>query len=259
MIDSHCHLDISMYGSDADIEAVLHRARQADIEHFVTIGSGSGFEGSTRAIQLSNKHHDVSATVGIHPLEATMDNHILAQYRSLLDNHHIVACGEMGLDYFRNPIAPQIQRDCFVLQIHWAQQLHRPIIIHDRESKGEVFSILCAHRAFESNHVLYHCFTSSVGHMHEIIHKGGYISIPGIVTFKNAHRMKEVAREVPLERLIIETDAPFLTPTPHRGKRNEPCYLKHTAQYIADIRGISIDELIAHTDRNARTIFGISS
>ena len=259
MIDSHCHLDPSMYGSEADIEAVLERARRADVDHFVTIGSGSGLEGSKRAIQLSIKHRDVSATVGIHPLEATTERGVVEQYRSLLDSHHIVALGEMGLDYFRNPIAPEIQRACFTLQIHWAQELQRPIIIHDRESKGEVFSILCAHRAFETNYVLYHCFTNSVQHMYEIVNKGGFISIPGIVTFKNAHSMKEVARKVPLERLLIETDSPFLTPKPHRGKRNEPCYLKHTAQYIADIRGIGIHDLTRHTDRNTRLIFGIKS
>ena len=160
MIDSHCHLDISMYGCDIEIDAVLNRARKEEVEHFVTIGSGSGLEGSKRAILLSKKHRDVSATVGIHPLEATMNKALLEHYWSLLNNHQVVACGEMGLDYFRNPIKPQIQRDCFALQIKWAQDLQLPIIIHDRESQGEVFSMLCAHRAFESNHVpIFEIFT----------------------------------------------------------------------------------------------------
>ena len=259
MIDSHCHLDISMYGSEIEIDAVLERARLAKIDHFITIGSGSGIEGSKRAIQLSQKHCDVSATVGIHPLEATMDIQHIDAYRSLLNNPNVVACGEMGLDFFRNPIPPNVQRECFRLQIQSAKEKQLPIIIHDRESKGEVFSILRSERAFESNHVLYHCFTSSVAHMHEIVEHGGYISIPGIVTFKNAQVMQQVALEVPLERLLIETDSPFLTPTPHRGKRNEPCYLVHTAQYISNLRNITIEELIFHTDRNTRLIFSLPS
>ena len=248
-----------MYGSDAEIDAVLHRARQSQITHMVTIGSGSGIEGSKRAIALAENNDDVSATVGIHPLEATIDQKLIDMYRSLLETSHVVACGEMGLDYFRNPIEPHIQRTCFAMQIEWAKELQLPIIIHDRESKGEVFSMLCEHGAFEKTHVLYHCFTSSVSHMHEIVRKGGYISIPGIVTFKNAHTMKEVAREVPIERLLIETDAPFLTPSPHRGTRNEPCYIKHTAEYIAHLRSMSIDTLVEHTDRNTYDLFGIRS
>lgn len=258
MIDSHCHLDQSMYGSSLEIDAVLDRARTSGIEHCVTIGSGSGFEGTKRAIALSKKHRDVVATAGIHPLEATDDPQILAAYRVLFDTYDIVACGEMGLDYFRNPIDPEIQRYCFQQQISWAKELLLPIIIHDRESKGEVFSILSVLGAFSQTTVLYHCFTGSVAHMFEIVAKGGYISIPGIVTFKNAHVMKQVAKEVPLDRLLIETDAPFLTPTPHRGKRNEPRYLLHTAEYIAKLRDMSVHALVAATDANARAIFGIT-
>ena len=259
MIDSHCHLDRTMYGSEEEIESVLARGRLSGIDHCVTIGSGSGFDGAKRAIQLSKKHSDVVATVGIHPLEATEDTKTLLSYRSLFEEHDIAACGEMGLDYFRNSISPEIQRICFRTQIGWAKELALPIIIHDRESKGEVLSILLKLDAFSSTTVLYHCFTGSVEYMRDIVDTGGYISIPGIVTFKKALVMKQVSKEVPLDRLLIETDSPFLTPKPHRGKRNEPRYIRHTAEYIAHLRGVSVEELVFHTDNNARNIFGIDS
>jgi TatD DNase family protein len=246
-----------MYGGDEEIENVLNRARQAGIDRCVTIGSGSGWDGIRQALALAEKHKDVFATAGIHPLEATLEEEMLNQVYSVLKSGEVVACGEMGLDFFRNTISVEVQEACFLIQLEWAKEFDLPVIIHDRESSGRVFSILRASGAFDWGMVLYHCFTGTRAHMEEIVEQGGYISIPGIVTFKNAPIMKEVAKKVPLSRLLIETDAPFLTPAPHRGKRNEPSYLIHTAQYIADLRVIPLNELIKHTDRNAREIFGI--
>ena len=257
MIDSHCHLDVSMYESTEEIEQVLYRARQAGITAFVNIGSGSQLEGVFRAVALAQAHADVFASAGIHPLEATLEPSVLDSVYNILRASKVVGSGEMGLDFHRNPIPQSIQEECFTLQIDWAKELGYPIIIHDRDSQGRVLEMLKEQQAFLHNRVLYHCFTSDLAHMEEIVDCGGYISIPGIVTFKNAKQMKDVAKSVPLSRLLIETDAPFLTPHPHRGKKNEPQYLVHTAQYIADLREMSLEEFIVQTDHNTKEVFAL--
>jgi len=255
VIDSHCHLDPLFYKTADDIDAVIQNARKAGVSACITIGAGTGIHGAKHAIALAEQYKDIHCTVGIHPLEASIEKAFLDEMYVLFHSEKVVGAGEMGLDFFRNTISPSIQEQCFITQIGWAKKLGLPVVIHDRESHGRVLELLVSQDAFSTVSVLYHCFTSDVLHMEEIVEKGGYISIPGIVTFKKSKMMKSVAKSVPLDRLLIETDSPFLTPKPHRGQRNEPKFIVHTAQYIAELRGMERDELVAHTDRNTYAVF----
>lgn len=257
LIDSHCHLDPQAFGSWDEIDAVITRARGAGVEVLISIGSGYGIESANRVMKLIENYEDIYAVVGIHPHDSKGWTETTAEELRRYSQHSkVIAVGEMGLDYHYNFSSPEAQRRVFRDQLKIAKSLSLPVVIHDRDSNGEVLEILQEEEAFEHG-VLFHCFCGGVEEMDSIIKLGGYISLPGIVTFKNGQRMREVAKQVPLEKLLIETDSPFLTPVPHRGKRNEPQYVAFVAAAIALEKDCSKEEIQNATARNAIRFFNL--
>ncbi len=253
LFDSHTHLDSKKF--DNDREFVINRAKSNGVS--LMVNPGASLESSMEAVKLSEAYDFIYAAVGIHPHDAkTMDEAMLAMIESLARKEKVVAIGEIGLDYHYNFSEPDVQRKWFVEQLHLARRLSMPVIIHDREAHEEIFKTLKAEKAFDHG-VLMHCYSSSAELAKEYVKLGAYISIAGPVTYKNNHKTISVVEQVPLERLLIETDAPYLTPEPHRGKRNEPMYVRHTCEMVAKIRGISLEEAAEATYQNGLRFFGI--
>ncbi|MDP2309024.1 MAG: TatD family hydrolase [Pseudomonadota bacterium] len=256
LIDSHCHLDPTVFGGDAGVDEAIARARAAGVDRMITIGSGYGFESAGRALAVARRHPDVlRATVGLHPHDAKLaTDDTLAELYAMADAPEVVALGEMGLDFHYDSSPRDEQRRVFRAQLAAARERQLPVIIHDRDSAGETLAVLDDEGAWEGG-VLYHCYTGDVAAMEAIVSRGGYISIPGIVTFKNGDVMREVAARVPADRLLLETDSPFLTPIPFRGRRNEPAYVAYVAQKVAEVRGADVAELSEQAAANTRRFF----
>lgn len=257
LIDSHCHLDPGVYGGDDGVDEVVARARAAGVDRMITIGSGYGFESAERAIAVARRHPGVvRAAVGLHPHDAKLaTDDRLAELFALAASPEVLALGEMGLDFHYDSSPRDQQRSVFREQLRVARARGRPVIIHDRDSAGETLAILDEERAFESG-VLYHCYTGDVAYMEAIVARGGYISIPGIVTFKNGETMRAVAARAPADRILLETDSPFLTPIPYRGRRNEPAYVSFVAAKVAEVRGEEPAALADRAARNTVRFFG---
>ena len=255
IIDSHCHLDTKVWGDDAGVDAVVARALAAGVQGMVAIGSGYGFAAAGRAVAVARRHPQIVASVGMHPHDAKeFSEEKLEEALGLRESGKVVALGEMGLDYHYNLSPKEEQLLAFHAQLQAARRLELPVIIHDRESDGETLRVLDAEGAWETG-VLYHCYTGDPALMQQIVDRGGYISIPGIVTFKNAGIMRDVARLCPLERLLIETDSPYLTPVPHRGTRNEPAYVPLVGAAVAALRGMGAAELCTQAAENTLRFF----
>ena len=257
LIDSHCHLDMDAYKDDLD--TILEQAYQNHIHTVISIGIDE--KSSRQAISLARKYNMVKATIGIHPHDV---GHIHPQTLNILadlaekNRNHVVGYGEIGLDYAKNYAPPDIQRQHFCSQLALAKDLMLPVIIHDRDAHDDTLRILQQAAPFPHGGVM-HCFSGDMNLARQVLDLGFQISIPGVVTFKNAVDLQEVARLTPLTSLLLETDGPFLTPVPRRGKRNEPSFLLHTAQMVADLRGISINEVARQTSANAITLFRLST
>ena len=255
LIDTHCHLDMDAY--ENDLEAVIQSAADAGITRIVTIGID--LSSSRKAVKLAKRFPRVWSTIGIHPHNAaSVDTDTLEQLKLLAQDkrNKVAGYGEIGLDYAKNYAPRDVQVRNFELQLDIAKELNLPIIIHDRDAHDKTLDILKAHAPFPALGVM-HCFSGDIELARKIIDLGLYISIPGIVTFNKSDVMQQVAREIPLERLILETDGPFLSPVPYRGKTNTPEYLLYTAQKIAEMRGISLDEVAKATTFNAETLFSL--
>jgi TatD DNase family protein len=253
LFDSHAHINSDKF--DNDREFVLNRAKSNGVG--LIVNPGADLESSLAAVQLAEAHDYIYAAVGVHPHDASsMDPAVLDRLESLAQRDKVVAIGEIGLDFHYDFSPREAQRQWFVEQLRLARRLKKPVIIHDREAHEEIFSALRAERAFE-NGVLMHCFSGSAELARQYVGLGAYISIAGPVTYKNNRKTVEVVERVPLDRLLIETDAPYLTPEPHRGKRNEPMYVRHTCETIAKIRGISFEEAAEATLQNGLRFFGI--
>jgi len=255
LIDSHCHLDMDDYANDFD--AVLARAEDAGVEKIITIGID--LASSRRALALARKYPMLKATVGVHPHDSGKAGE--TDWDGLLrlvaeNNDAIVGWGEIGLDYAKNHSPQAIQRRQFAHQLELAAQARLPVIIHDREAHDDILTALTASTAHGHGGVL-HCFSGDWSLAKKILDLGLYISLSGVVTFKNAVALQEVAKKVPLDRLLVETDGPFLAPHPYRGKRNEPAWVVKTAEHIAQLRGIPLAELAATTCDNTRRLFSI--
>lgn len=241
LIDTHAHLDML---TDLDISGVGK----------VVVPSVE-IKTMEKVVALS-KHPNIYSMVGIYPSEAkTYTQEIEDKITELAKNQKVVAIGEIGLDYYWDKSFVDLQKEVFIKQIKLANKLELPIVVHDREAHKDCFDILKKNN--DGSKILFHCFSGSVEFMRECVKQGWVIAIGGVVTFKNAIKMKEVAQEVPLEKLVLETDAPYLTPVPFRGKENKPAYVRYVAEEIAKIRGISIEEIIDITTRNAEGFFGI--
>ncbi len=255
VVDTHCHLDMDVYHDDIDV--VIERAIKHRVKHIISIGID--LESSKKAIQLAKKHNCISATIGVHPHD--VDNISSTTYDilgELADTHreHIVGYGEIGLDYFKEYSSVDNQLHHFKNQLALARNLRLPVVIHDREAHDDTLNILKDSGAEKIGGVM-HCFSGDIHLANKVLDLGFYISIPGVVTFKNAAALQEVARTVPLESLLVETDGPFLSPVPLRGKRNEPVNVLYTAAYIAELRDISLDELARQTTHNAKKLFNL--
>lgn len=256
MIDSHCHLDPGVFGGDEGVDAAVARALAAGVSRMVTVGSGYGFDSAARAVAVARRHPTcVRATVGLHPHDAKdFTDERFADLLAMAALPEVVALGEMGLDFHYDSSPRDQQRAVFRAQLRAARDLGLPVIIHDRESAGETLAILDEEGAWAGG-VLFHCYTGDVPTMEAIVARGGLVSIPGIVTFKNGETMRDVAARTPPDRLLVETDSPFLTPIPFRGRRNEPAHVAFVAQRVAEVRGMPVAELAAITAANTCRFF----
>ncbi len=255
LFDSHAHLTDRRFNEDRD--ETIQRAFDSGVEYIMN--PGADFESSVEAIELAESHERIFAAVGVHPHDAkTMDESMLMLLESMAKKDKVKAIGEIGLDFHYDNSPRDVQRHWFREQIRMAKRVGKPIIIHDREANQETFDILKEEGAFE-NGVLMHCYSGSAELARQYVKLGAYISIAGPVTYKNARKTVEVAEQVDLGHLMIETDSPYLTPVPNRGKRNESAYVRLVAERIAEIRGISVEEVAEATLNNAKRFFNIKS
>ncbi len=250
LVDTHAHLDFPPYREDR--EEVIARARAAGVARILNVGAD--LESSRASVELAERHAFIYAAVGIHPHDAsTLTPAVLDELRALARHPKVVAIGEIGLDYYRDLSPRPVQRQAFAQQLALAADLGLPVILHCRDALDDLLAIL---RGWNGRGVV-HSYSGGPGRLDEVLALGLSIGISGPVTFANAHRLREVAAQVPLDRLLVETDCPYLTPEPHRGKRNEPAYVRYVVEAIARARGVP-PETIAHaTLENALRLFGI--
>lgn len=251
MIDTHCHLEMKQF--DDDREAVIERARAAGVEYMITISSD--LEGCEGAVALAEQYDFIYATAGLHPHDAKdLSESAFERIKELSRSPKVVAIGEMGLDYYYDHSPRDVQQRVFAQQLAYAKERDLPVIVHSRDAQDDTLCIL------EESGVrkgVMHCFSGDVAMAERAIALGFHISLAGPVTFRNAASLKEVAKMVPDDLLLIETDAPYLTPEPLRGRRNEPAFLIHTARHIAELRGVTPDDIDRLTTLNAKRLFGI--
>ncbi|MCT1541928.1 MULTISPECIES: TatD family hydrolase [Lysinibacillus] len=254
-IDTHVHLNADQY--EEDLQEVIDRALEAKVERMVVIG----FDRKTieRTMQLIEQYDFVYGVIGWHPVDAIdCTQQDLEWIEQLASHPKIVGIGETGLDYYWDKSPKDVQQELFRKQIQLAQKINLPIVIHNRDATGDVVQILREENAASVGGVM-HCFSGSVETARECIAMNFMISLGGPVTFKNARLPKEVATEIALEHLMIETDAPYLAPHPHRGKRNEPAFVPLVAEEIARLKGLTIEEIAQATTTNAKNFFGIDN
>ncbi|OVE34891.1 hydrolase TatD [Priestia aryabhattai] len=254
LFDTHVHLNAEQY--EDDLQEVINRALEKGVQNMVVVG----FDEPTikKAIQIAETYDFIYASVGWHPVDAIdMTDEHLAWIEELAQHPKVVALGEMGLDYHWDKSSKEVQKDVFRRQIRLARKVNLPIIIHNRDATEDVVTILKEEHVEEVGGIM-HCFTGSIEVAKQCMDMNMYISFGGPVTFKNAKKPKEVAAELPLDKLLIETDCPYLTPHPFRGKRNEPGYVSYVAEQIAELKGITYEELADITTANAKKLFGIN-
>jgi TatD DNase family protein len=256
LIDTHTHLDDAKYNDDRDVMIV--RAREAGVEAFVTIGCD--LMTSQAAVALAEKHPSVYASIGVHPHEVKhISDGWYDEFRRLARNKKVAAYGEIGLDYHYNHSPPKDQRKRFREQVQLARELKLPVIIHTREAQDDTIAILKEEKASEVGGV-FHCFSGDAWLAKDALDLGFYLSFSGILMFQNATMLREIAKNTPLDRVLIETDCPYLTPVPHRGKRNEPAYVTHVAKQLAAIHSdLSLEHIARLTTENAKRLFKLSS
>jgi TatD DNase family protein len=253
LIDSHAHLDMPQF--DDDREELIERSAYGGLDHILTVGTD--LDSSLAAVKLAQQYNIVYAAVGYHPHNAQeCDLKELDKLAQITSEPKVVAWGEIGLDFFRRLSPPEDQLRVFSHQVEMANDLKLPIIVHDRDAHNDVFAVLKKLGKGEKKGVI-HCFSGDIDLAKDFIELGYYISIPGTVTYKKASQVKEVACDIPLERMLVETDAPFLAPVPKRGKRNEPLFVTYTAMEIARIRNIEFEEVARSTTQNAKDLFAL--
>ncbi|MDO5725472.1 MAG: TatD family hydrolase [Tissierellia bacterium] len=256
MIDAHAHLDDQKY--DADRSEILSNLKSDGVDYL--INAASDIESSKSSIALSKKYENIYATVGIHPQEvAQFDENSIASLRELAKEPKVVAIGEIGLDYYYDDCAPHdLQKEVFKEQLMLAKELDLPVVIHSRDAHKDTFDILKEYSQLNPGaKILLHCYSGSVELMREYMKIGASISLGGVTTFKNGRVAKEVAKEIPKDRLLLETDSPYLTPEPFRGKRNQPKYIRYTCEKIAKLRGLDTKTVENFTDENAKRFYNI--
>lgn len=253
LVDSHAHLQWRSFEKDRD--AVIRRAVKADVEKIITIGSS--LQESRKGVQLARKYPNVYATVGIRPHNAkSFDKNCMNELKQMTDDPKVVAIGEIGLDYYRYLSSKQAQQEAFKAQLLLAEELQLPVVIHDREAHADVLKTLSE---FENRiEGVMHCFSGSKEMAAQCIAHGFYISLAGTVTFPNAVALQEIAVWLELDKMLVETDCPWLAPQKMRGKRNEPAFLMYTAEKIASLKKVSLEKVANTTTKNAHDIFTLA-
>ncbi len=256
LIDTHCHLDWKAF--DSDREAVIDRALRAGVRRMITIGVD--VPSSRRAIEIAEQHAAVYAAVGVHPNDcADFSGPLLQELRSLVQHPKVVAIGEIGLDYYWHKVDHDTQARAFRAQLELAAECNKPVIIHSRDAAADVVKVLeslTAQTAPLSGTL--HSYFDDLEIVRRVFSLGFYIGVTGPITFKKSDREREIVSQVRHDRLLLETDAPFLTPVPHRGERNEPAYVRHVAETIAMVCGQSLEEIARQSTQNAERLFGLS-
>ena len=255
LIDSHAHIQGTEYAGE--VEAVIARARAAGVAAIVAVGGAGDMSSNSEAVRLANDFPYIYATVGMHPHDAKdVGADELAVLKDLATGSKVIAIGETGLDYYYSHSPHDVQRRVFSQFIHMARQTHLPIVVHERDAAQDAAELLGGEGGGELRGVI-HCFTGNYQAACAYLDLGFYLSFTGIITFKNADALREVVRKVPLERVLVETDSPYLTPVPHRGKRNEPAYVRFVAETIAKVKGIAFDDVAQLTTANVKQLFRI--
>ncbi len=254
LFDSHAHLNDERF--DEDREELISSLQEKGVD--LVVNPGACISTSISSIELAKKYNFIYAAVGVHPHDVgELDETAIDTLRKLAtENEKVVAIGEIGLDYYYDNSPREIQKEWFIKQIELANELKLPIIIHDRDAHGDTFEIIKKYKSPEIGCVL-HCYSGNVELAREYVKMGCYISLSGTVTFKNNKKTKEVAREIPLDKLFIETDSPYMAPTPHRGKRNDPSLVQFVADTIAIEKGVSYETVCETTKENAKRLFNI--
>lgn len=256
-VDSHCHLHLlDLEKNNDSMDAVVHRALDAKIEHMLCVCTELDEVPQLRAIVDS--YPNITFSVGVHPNYTPKQPVLFEQLLTLSEHEKCIALGETGLDYFRQDDDTQWQRERFGLHIEAAKQAQKPIIIHTRQAQEDTLMIMKDHQARDVGGVM-HCFTETWDMAKKAMDLGFYISFSGIVTFKNATQLQEVAKKVPLDRMLIETDCPYLAPAPHRGKQNEPSFVKYVAEFIATLRQEPVEIIAQQTTDNFYRLFKVTS
>ncbi|MGC8099772.1 TatD family hydrolase [Metapseudomonas otitidis] len=256
LVDSHCHLDrLDLAAHGGSLDAALDAARARGVGQFLCIGVSADNAAAVKA--LADRYGDVHGSVGVHPLDlAPGQPPALDWLLQELDHPRVVAIGETGLDYHYEPEAAELQQQAFQLHLEAARITGKPVIVHTREARADTLALL-REAALPQAGVL-HCFTEDWGMARAALDIGFYISLSGIVTFRNAEALREVARQVPADRLLVETDSPYLAPVPHRGKANLPQYVREVAEFLAELRGVSYDALAEQTTANFYRLFPLA-
>ncbi|UCC56718.1 MAG: TatD family hydrolase [Gammaproteobacteria bacterium] len=256
LVDSHCHLDmLDLSSFDGGLDGVIAAALESGVGHMLCVSVN--LEDYPAMLSLVESHDEVSVSVGVHPNSREGHEPMPAELVELAGHPRVVAIGETGLDYFRSEGDLDWQRQRFRNHIEAARQCGKPIIVHSRDAREDTLRILREENAGEAGGVM-HCFAEDWDMARRAIELGFYISFSGIVTFKNARELQEVAVKVPLERMLVETDCPYLAPVPHRGKPNQPAWTRHTAEFIAGLRGDSFEAIAAATTNNFNSLFRTS-
>jgi TatD DNase family protein len=257
LIDTHAHLTFSDY--DQDREAVIQRAQEAGVSYLVNIGAGDGLAGNQRALDLAQKHDTIWATIGAHPHEAkewSVD--YFQAIQNLATQDKVVAIGEIGLDYHYGQDTKKEQEVALRQQIQLAHTLNLPIVIHCREAEEDMERILREESADKIGGIL-HCFTGTLAFAETMIQENFYVSFSGVITFrKKVDDLWAIVKALPLEKILVETDCPYLSPIPYRGKRNEPSYVRHVAEKVAELKNLSFEEVAIATTRNAAQIYRLN-
>ncbi len=255
LVDSHAHLDGRQFSNDLD--QTVERATANGISHILTIGCD--LESSAKSIAVAEKYENIFAAVGVHPHDATEINAAaLEKLKAMLSHPKVVALGEIGLDYYRDRSPRDVQSTAFRQQIGLARQVGQPIIVHDRDAHDDVIQILKEENGAEAGGVL-HCFSGDLKMARQCLELGFYLSFTGTITYPKNETIREIIAEIPIDRMLIETDCPYLSPQKFRGKRNEPAYVRYTAEKLAEIKGLTIEDVARVTSRNCHDLFGFGS
>ena len=256
-IDSHAHIDGHEF--DSDREEVIQRALAAGVSVILNVGTGDPHSGAfERAVELGKTHESIYTAIGTHPHDARLyDDSAEEKIKHLINNAHVIAWGEIGLDFHYDNSPRDVQIEVFKRQLRAARECNLPVVIHTREAEAETIEILKSQYKEASRRGVFHCFSGSMDLAQRAIEIGFMISFSGIVTFKKADELRAVARQVPLDRLLIETDCPYLTPIPYRGKRNEPAYVVEVARCLSMLHEVEIEKLARITTENFNRFFGL--